>query len=98
MEQNLASLGADAHLDRSATIGTAGPEIEPPVLAGSVSAAGRQLDFRCLRKARREAIDRFEVEYVRALLERSEGNVTRAAAIADVSRQVIHKLIAKHRL
>ena len=95
MEQNLASLGADAHLDRSATIGTAGPDIEP---ISSVSAAGRQLDFRCLRKARREAIDRFEVEYVRALLERSEGNVTRAAAIADVSRQVIHKLIAKHRL
>ncbi|HXK18578.1 MAG TPA: helix-turn-helix domain-containing protein [Polyangiaceae bacterium] len=59
-------------------------------------ASGRE--FRSLRRARREAIDRFEVEYVRALLERAGGNVTRAAAIADVSRQVIHKLIAKHRL
>ncbi len=53
---------------------------------------------RSLRKARRDAINRFEVEYIRDLLQRSEGNVTRAAAIADVSRQVIHKLIAKHRL
>jgi DNA-binding NtrC family response regulator len=53
---------------------------------------------RTLKAARREAINRFEVEYVRSVLRKSEGNVTRAAAIADVSRQVIHKLIAKHRL
>jgi DNA-binding NtrC family response regulator len=50
-----------------------------------------------LKAARREAINRFEVEYLRSVLQKSEGNVTRAAAIADVSRQVIHKLIAKHR-
>jgi len=51
-----------------------------------------------LRLARRQAVDRFEVEYVQALLRKSKGNVTKAAAIAEVSRQVIHKLIAKHRL
>jgi DNA-binding NtrC family response regulator len=56
------------------------------------------VEIRRLKAARRAAIDRFEVEYVRELLRRSEGNVTRAAALADVSRQVIHKLIAKHRL
>jgi two-component system nitrogen regulation response regulator GlnG len=55
-------------------------------------------EFRSLRNARREAVDRFEVEYIRALLQKSEGNVTRAAALAEVSRQVIHKLITKHRL
>jgi two-component system nitrogen regulation response regulator GlnG len=81
------------------------PEVAvgPPVSSVGGAEAPRdqpvsQREFRSLRKARREAIDRFEVEYIRALLERSEGNVTRAAAIADVSRQVIHKLIAKHRL
>jgi len=51
-----------------------------------------------LRVARRQAVDRFEVDYVQALLRKSKGNVTKAAAIADVSRQVIHKLIAKHQL
>ncbi len=57
-----------------------------------------QVELRCLKAARREAIDRFEVEYIRALLKRAGGNVTRAAALAEVSRQVIHKLIARHRL
>jgi len=56
------------------------------------------VEIRRLKAARRAAIDRFEVEYVRDLLQRSQGNVTRAAALADVSRQVIHKLIAKHGL
>ena len=69
-----------------------------PTPSDEPASARSAREFRSLRRARREAIDRFEVEYIRALLERSEGNVTRAAAIADVSRQVIHKLIAKHRL
>lgn len=67
--------------------------LPPPTVAPSSG-----VEIRRLKAARRAAIDRFEVEYVRELLRRSEGNVTRAAALADVSRQVIHKLIAKHRL
>jgi DNA-binding NtrC family response regulator len=55
-------------------------------------------EVRSLRTARRQAVDRFEVEYVQQLLRKSGGNVTKAAALAEVSRQVIHKLIAKHRL
>lgn len=55
-------------------------------------------DLPCLKDARRAAIDRFEVEYVRILLQKAGGNVTRAAALADVSRQIIHKLIARHGL
>lgn len=66
---------------------------EPPP-----SSVELRMEPRTLKAARREAINRFEVEYVRSVLRKSEGNVTRAAAIADVSRQVIHKLIAKHRL
>jgi DNA-binding NtrC family response regulator len=56
------------------------------------------VELRSLRIARRQAVDRFEVEYVQALLHKAKGNVTKAAAIAEVSRQVIHKLIAKHQL
>lgn len=78
---------------------------EPPSFVSATAAteplpapAPAPFGMRCLKSARREAIDRFEIEYVRALLQRSQGNVTRAAAMAEVSRQVIHKLIAKHGL
>jgi transcriptional regulator with PAS, ATPase and Fis domain len=49
-----------------------------------------------LREARREASDTFELKYLEAILERTQGNVTRAAAIAEVSRQMIQKLMRKH--
>ncbi|HYQ03442.1 MAG TPA: sigma 54-interacting transcriptional regulator [Polyangiaceae bacterium] len=51
-----------------------------------------------LRIARRDAGDDFERRYVRALLARTQGNVTRAAAIAEVSRQMIQKLMRKQGL
>ncbi len=51
-----------------------------------------------LRIARRDAAETFEREYLRAVLERSGGNVTRAAAIAEVSRQMIQKLMRKYEL
>ena len=51
-----------------------------------------------LRVARRNAADAFEKHYVEHVLNKSDGNVTRAAALAEVSRQVIHKLMAKHGL
>jgi len=51
-----------------------------------------------LRVARRAATDSFEQAYLRALLAQAEGNVKRAAALAEVTRQQIHSLIAKHGL
>jgi transcriptional regulator with PAS, ATPase and Fis domain len=61
-------------------------------------AAPSTVDTVPLRVARRNAADTFERRYLEAILAKSRGNVTRAAAIAEVSRQVIHKLIAKHGL
>jgi transcriptional regulator with PAS, ATPase and Fis domain len=49
-----------------------------------------------LRVARREAGDAFELAYLTAVLARAGGNVTRAAAIAEVSRQMMQKLLKKH--
>jgi transcriptional regulator with GAF, ATPase, and Fis domain len=49
-----------------------------------------------LRFARREAADAFEQAYLKRVLQRTEGNVTRAAAVAEVSRQMIQKLMTKH--
>jgi transcriptional regulator with PAS, ATPase and Fis domain len=51
-----------------------------------------------LRIARREAGESFEKAYLEALLARTSGNVTRAAAIAEVSRQMIQKMMKKHGL
>jgi len=51
-----------------------------------------------LRVARREAVDSFELRYLKALLAKADGNVTRAAALAQVSRQAIHLLMTKHGL
>jgi DNA-binding NtrC family response regulator len=49
-------------------------------------------------EARRRLLDAFEREYVNALLERHEGNVTQAAAAAQVDRVHLHRLIRRHRL
>jgi transcriptional regulator with PAS, ATPase and Fis domain len=49
-----------------------------------------------LRIARQEASDAFEREYLAAALAASGGNVTRAAALAEVSRQNLQKLLKKH--
>ena len=62
----------------------------PPALSGQNLAP--------LRVARREAVDSFEQTYLKTLLAKAGGNVTRAAALAEVSRQAIHLLMVKHRL
>jgi transcriptional regulator with GAF, ATPase, and Fis domain len=49
-----------------------------------------------LREARREASEEFERAYLVRVLEYSQGQVTGAAAIAQVSRQMVHKLMRKH--
>jgi transcriptional regulator with GAF, ATPase, and Fis domain len=49
-----------------------------------------------LRVARREASDTFERAYLENVLTRTGSNVTRAAAIAEVSRQMMQKLMRKH--
>jgi transcriptional regulator with GAF, ATPase, and Fis domain len=49
-----------------------------------------------LRVARREASEEFERAYLTRVLEYSQGQVVGAAAIAQVSRQMVHKLIRKH--
>ena len=48
--------------------------------------------------ARRMFLDNFERSYVKALLERHEGNVSQAAAAARVDRVHLHRLIRRHRV
>lgn len=49
-----------------------------------------------LRVARRDASDSFELTYLGALLSRTGANLKAAAAMAEVSRQMIQKLMKKH--
>jgi two-component system response regulator GlrR len=49
-----------------------------------------------LRVARRDASEAFERAYLTQLLSRTQRNVTRAAALAEVSRQMVQKLMRKH--
>jgi transcriptional regulator with GAF, ATPase, and Fis domain len=49
-----------------------------------------------LRIARRDANEAFERAYLATVIRRSGGNLARAAAMAEVSRQMMHKLVRKH--
>jgi DNA-binding NtrC family response regulator len=49
-----------------------------------------------LRIARRLAVDTFEVSYLERLLAHTGNNVTRSAALAEVSRQMIQQLMRMH--
>jgi two-component system, NtrC family, response regulator GlrR len=73
--------------------------IREPV-TGDVPAPARSPDepLLPLQIARREASDAFERAYLKAALAKSGGNVTRAAAMAEVSRQMMQKLMRKHGL
>ncbi|HZS36885.1 MAG TPA: sigma 54-interacting transcriptional regulator [Polyangia bacterium] len=48
--------------------------------------------------ARQDAIERFEKEYCKALLQHAGGVVARAAQHAGISRQMLHRLLTKHEL
>ena len=65
----------------------------PAVAAGGAPAATPLLP---LRVARRENSDAFERDYLALALGVAGGNVTQAAALAEVSRQNLQKLLKKH--
>ena len=49
-------------------------------------------------EVRRRLLDAFEQNYVSALLERHDGNVSKAAETAQVDRVHLHRIIRRHRL
>ncbi len=64
--------------------------------AGAGAAAGaasRPVDF---RRAKAEAVRRFECDYVAQIMKQAEGNVTRAAHLAGKERRAFGKLLKKH--
>jgi transcriptional regulator with GAF, ATPase, and Fis domain len=57
---------------------------------------GRQL--KPLQVARREASEAFERNYLDELMRQANGNVSTAARLAEVSRQMLHKMLRKQRI
>jgi transcriptional regulator with GAF, ATPase, and Fis domain len=87
------------------------PDHRPPILAvptppptqGLGSGLGPGAGARTnpslpLSEARRVANDEFERAYLKEVLRQANGSVTKAAAAASVSRQMMTRLIQKHRL
>ncbi|MFO0686268.1 MAG: sigma 54-interacting transcriptional regulator [Sandaracinus sp.] len=72
---------------------------EPPVFeTGARVSPGQPSATASYQDARREVLDAFEREFVRALLARTKGNVSAAAREARMDRTYLIKLIARHGL
>lgn len=62
------------------------------------SRPGESAELLPLPAARRQASDAFERHYLGDLMKRANGSVSAAAQLAQVSRQMIQKLLQKHRV
>ena len=50
------------------------------------------------KEARGEMLEAFEREYIQAVLQKHEGNVSQAARHAEIDRVYLHRLMKKHGL
>jgi DNA-binding NtrC family response regulator len=73
------------------------PELTPDPHGHSVDAgaAGLELPF---KEAKERLIEGFERDYLRSLMERCEGNLSRASREAGIDRFYLRKLMKKHGL
>jgi transcriptional regulator with PAS, ATPase and Fis domain len=80
-------------------VAAARPSTPPPAMAslsgGAEELAALQMPLKDARQAWTES---FEQIYVRAVLKRSRGNVTRAAELAGVSRRFLQRMAARLRI
>lgn len=75
-------------------LGTASPARPPQAAPPRTSEVDPGIPF---KQAREEALERFEREYVTALLERHGGAVAAAAEAAGIDRTYLYRLIQRHR-
>ncbi|MFO0729256.1 MAG: FHA domain-containing protein [Myxococcota bacterium] len=67
----------------------------PPAPATAGDVVGADLPY---KQARSQMIEAFEREYVRGLLDKHDGNISKAARAAGIDRVYLHRLIKKYEL
>jgi transcriptional regulator with PAS, ATPase and Fis domain len=85
-------------VERSLSLGWAATEatLRPVGVEGESSSTHATIPTHLpLKDARLAWVEQFETVYVRALLERSGGNVTRAAEMAGVNRRFLQRMMAR---
>lgn len=68
---------------------------DAPQMSAKEAVVGADLPY---KRARAQMIEAFEREYVRGLLDRHEGNVSKAARVAGIDRVYLHRLLRKYGL
>jgi DNA-binding NtrC family response regulator len=85
------------YVERSVVLQTAKLSMPPPTPPVSPEARADGVDVRVPFKVAKDAlIDQFERAYIRAALEASGGNMTKAARLAGIDRMYLHRLVQKH--
>jgi transcriptional regulator with GAF, ATPase, and Fis domain len=77
-----------------------GPRVQAPAAANDTAAIALPqmqagLDF---KEAKQRVVDSFEIAYLKALLERHDGNITRSAQEAGLTRYHLRELLKRHSL
>jgi DNA-binding NtrC family response regulator len=65
-------------------------ETEPPALTAGLSPEIFELSF---KDAKDRMIQAFHLQYIKAILGRSGGNISKAAEAAGIQRQYLHRLM-----
>ncbi|MCA3016518.1 MAG: sigma 54-dependent Fis family transcriptional regulator [Myxococcaceae bacterium] len=78
-----------------AYVETLGPEAPPGVRAGLVGEHLTDLPF---KEAKERLVESFTREYLVALLEKCQGNISQAAREAGIARNYVHRLVARYGL
>src|SRR5262249_13796841 len=93
VSRDLANAGAHAAL---AAVSTSAPAASPgPVVAFDPATLTVGLDF---KEAKQRVVDAFEAAYLKAVLARHDGNITRSAQEAGLTRYHLRELLKRHNL
>jgi len=85
------------YVERSVVLRTAKVSLPPPFPPVPTETRSAEVDVGVPFKVAKDAlIDQFERAYIRAALEASGGNMTRAARRAGIDRMYLHRLVQKH--
>jgi two-component system, NtrC family, nitrogen regulation response regulator GlnG len=91
-----------ATLGGSPDLAPASMSARPPKQEAREAVDANEIDERDLppefHKARESMIDRFEQQYLKDLLSKSDGNVSHAARTAGIARGHLYRLLKKHGL